>query len=136
MAFPRYDRLDYQPYFRALADRLALKDWRIEVTDEEPSDSQANLSVQPVEGRKWARLRLSEFWLRRPPEAQRLGAVHELIHVHHATEINLLKKWLSADAFAAWLMAHEYAVDGLADAIAPLMPLPSEVLDAAPAPAP
>lgn len=123
-----HDRLDYQPYFRALADRFGLKDWRIEAVDESPSSPTASLSVICIEGRKWARIRMSEDWLRDTEQAQRHDAVHELIHAHQAHEGHLLQKLLPEEKQDVWRLAHEYTTDSLADAIAPLLPLPSEIL--------
>ena len=123
------DRRDFAPYFRRLADLLALKDWRIDVLDEPPSSADSHANVHCVYGRKWARVRLSEGFLRDTGGEQRHTACHELIHCHYAMADGIAEDGLDAKQQDAFRRALEYATDGLADAIAPLMPLPSDVLD-------
>jgi hypothetical protein len=123
-----FDRLDYRPYFRALADRMGLKDWTIEVLDDSPSDSGALASIYCIEGRKVGRVRLSEDFLRDTEERRRHTAVHELAHCLHAVAMHLASRRLDAAAYGDWLLAFEYGIDATADVLAPHMPLPSFVL--------
>jgi hypothetical protein len=128
MALPTRDRLDYQPYFRAIADRLHLRDWRVEVTDDPTDSTNAEAQCVLVYGRKWIRIRLSEKFLRDDEDRQRHTTTHELLHAHHATADRIAEDKLPADTYPAYLQSLEYGIDGLADAIAPLLPLPSEIL--------
>ncbi len=124
---PKRDRLDYQPYFRVLADRLALKDWTVIIKDEAPDDGDANASVSVTYGRKRMRIYLSEGFLKDDECDQRHTACHELIHCH-LDAYGRLAEGAATDA-RPLRMLMEIAVDALADAIAPLMVLPSSVLD-------
>jgi hypothetical protein len=127
------NRTEYSPYFRELGDRFGLKDWRIDVSDEPPSNEDAIANIECVYGRKWAIIRLSDKWLADPEEEQRLYAIHELIHAHYSHADGVAEELLSKGERRAYIRALEYGVDGLANAIAPLLPLPSAILDASPA---
>ena len=115
-------RAKWLPYVRRLADILALKDWRIDVLDELPSGDGAFASIYPIVGRKWANLRMSEEFLVAPKLDQRQTIAHELVHCHFAPLLRLLEARDQYDD--AMRHALEYGVDGLADGIAPLLPLP------------
>ncbi len=127
MAFPRWDRLDYQPYFDALAQKLALKDWTVIVKDEGPDDGDAQAQSFLTYGRRRTRIYLSEGFLKDKESGQRHTACHELIHCH----LDQLERMVvdTPEMRKAARLCLELAVDALADAIAPLMPLPSQVLD-------
>jgi hypothetical protein len=115
-------RQRWAPYTRKLADILHLKDWRIDILEELPGGSDAIASCAPVAGRKYAVLRLAECFLTDPPIEQRQTLTHELLHCHFAPTMRLLE---ATDSFgAAEKLSMEYFVDGLADAIAPLLPMP------------
>lgn len=122
------ERGDYLPYFQCLANMLSLKDWGIYISDNEPDRCTSAAEVECIEGRKRALIFLSDCYLKESESEQRHVAVHELIHFHHAHQSHLMKKWLSDDAYDAYVLADEDAIDALADAIAPLMPLPSKIL--------
>ena len=115
-------RQRWAPYVRRLADLLCLRDWRIEVYEDSPSDGSAVASCQPVTGRKYAVIRLSESFLTDPKADQRHTLTHELLHCHLGPMTRLLE---ANEAMPpAVQLALEYCVDGLADAIAPLLPEP------------
>jgi hypothetical protein len=116
----RRDR--WQPYVRQLADKLCLKDWQIEISVEQPAGDNSIASVQPIYGRKYAVLRFSEGFLNDPKTEQRHTLVHELLHCHLAPLQRLLET--EEHLTHGGKMALEYCVDGLADAIAPLLPEP------------
>ncbi|MCL5292552.1 MAG: hypothetical protein M1548_08515 [Actinobacteria bacterium] len=120
-------------YVRQIADLLHLKDWRIRIEVDEAEDFDGFMAVvHPIEGRKRARLILCKEWLELSPEDQRHSIVHELVHCHLAgagdiVRLDLLKNMSqsSYDIFYGGFKRQiEYAVDGLADAVAPLLPLP------------
>ena len=121
-------RAAYQDYFRHLADLLALKDWRIEVIEEAPVNEHAMAFIECVYGRKWCQIRLSDRWLADPEDRQRQHAAHELIHAHLSAADQIADNQLPRAARPAYRLLSEFGVDGLADGIAPLLPLPSDVL--------
>jgi hypothetical protein len=119
---PPTRRERWQAYVRTIADALRLKDWEFDIVQQAPSGDDSIASVQPVYGRKLAILRLSEGFLNDSYVEQRHTLVHELIHCHAAPLQRLLESEEHMTAGAR--QAIEYCVDGLADAIAPLLPLP------------
>lgn len=124
------ERLDFEPYLRALADLLALKDWRFVIKDENPADRDAAASTCIWYGRKRATIRFSEEFLRESEENQRHTSAHELIHCHLDTLERLATREVeSGDLIRPIRLALELAVDGLADAIAPFLPLPGAILE-------
>jgi hypothetical protein len=116
------ERQRWLPYVRRIADLMMLKDWRIEISEEPPAASDACASCDPVQGRKMATLRLSSGFLEDPPDDQRQTVVHELIHCHLGHSWRLLEA--NDHMSNGSKMALEYAVDGLADAFAPFLPMP------------
>ncbi len=120
-------------YIRQLADLLGLKDWDIELLSE-PADGDLNAQVQPIIGRKCATINVCSTWWSLSLEEMRQTTAHELIHLHfanclHVVEIDLAKAGvLGSSAFRVLretcIRQQEYGVDGLATAIAPLLPLP------------
>ena len=78
--------------------------------------------MHPVEGRKYANLRLGECFLVDAAEEQRHTIVHELLHCHLGPMTRMIEAHDGMPPAA--MLALEYCVDGLADAIAPLLPLP------------
>lgn len=75
-----------------------------------------------------AELRVSCSFSQMPPEAKRHLLVHELIHCHfaaahlYADEVLEIVSMLARRAFD---LNMEMGIDGMADAIAPFMPLPN-----------
>jgi hypothetical protein len=112
----------WAPYVRQLGDLLRLRDWRIQVNEDAPGDSSAIASCAPVEGRKYAVIRLGESFLTDTAEEQRHTITHELLHCHLGPMIRMIEAHDGLPPAAK--LAMEYCVDGLADAIAPLLPLP------------
>jgi hypothetical protein len=115
-------REPWAPYVRQIADTLHLKDWEILISPQAPAGDETIASIQPIYGRKSALLRLSDGFLTDSATDQRHTLVHELIHCHAAPLQRLLESEEHMTAGAR--QAIEYCVDGLADAIAPLLPLP------------
>ena len=110
------------PYVRQLADILHLKDWRIDVYEDAPGDPNAIASCNPIDGRKYAVIRLGESFLTDTPDDQRQTLTHELMHCHLGPMARMIES--HGDFPPAAKLAMEYCVDGLADAIAPLLPMP------------
>jgi hypothetical protein len=118
------ERSSFAPYIRQLADRLGLRDWAFHILDETVLRDDSDAEVHCIEGRKLARLRLSEDFLRSDAQNQRHTLTHELIHCQLAAGVIVAEKLLSASERSLFMLSIEYGVDGLADAVAPLMPLP------------
>jgi hypothetical protein len=127
---------DLQRYVRQLADALRLRDWTIEVQDD-PCDDDAHGQIKIAYGRRQAAI-----WLSRDNvelEKVRHTVVHELIHCHLEPmrwSLNNAQEVLGSIPFGIFAGAAEdaleLAVDGLADAIAPHMPLPMRDWSAGP----
>lgn len=115
-------RKEFEPYVRLLADRLGLKDWSFEVEDYEPNNCEAIAAIHIVTGRKFAVIRFRADLLKETPQQQRHTVIHELIHAHFALVNGFVCG--GGQPGESLSLALEYAVDGLADAVAPLMPLP------------
>lgn len=115
--------LEYGFYVRDLANRLALRDWTF-VLEPEHCTPGRNAEIQPCFGRKHATLRLSNLFLQMPAGLQRHTLVHELMHCHLAELSFYIQHLAFGDALRAARIMQEMAVDGLADAMAILLPLP------------
>lgn len=124
-------------YVRLVADRLALMDWEFIVRIGEPEIAlpwglnQPVASIECVDGRKLAYLTFIESTRVQPAEEIRHTVVHELIHAHLNPACEIVRvdaKDGFSQATYELLMANfrrnvEFGVDGLADAIAPSLPL-------------
>ena len=120
-----------ETYLRYLADHLELRDWRIHLADD-PCDEPYVAEIKSVYGRKWATIYLSERWHELSPVQQRQTLVHELIHCHFRLVESLAEQAemvMPRATYRLWYTNHEhgveYAVDALAEAIAPFLDLPS-----------
>lgn len=119
-------RRRFGPYLRDLADRMHLKDWAVVLEDGPPDDRSCMASVDCVDGRKLATVLVSDHFLSDTPEEQRHTLVHELIHAHFDMASTLAFRGLDKQGRQAFRSLMEYGVDGLADALAPLLPLPGD----------
>ncbi len=124
-----WDRHEWVPYVSEIASQLWLSDWTFVITERAPDSCDADAAIECLQGRKYARLFFSEKHLRDSEQDQRHTIVHELIHCHLALAADIANQCIDGDKFPPFRLGMEYAVDGLADAIAPLMPLPSQILD-------
>jgi hypothetical protein len=116
-------------YIRRLADLMRLRDWTIELDPPLADDDSRAGHVVVIYGRK-----LAQIALRPTQDAAELRhtIVHELVHCHfepacamvHTDLEEVLGKAADQVFWHAFRRSAEYAVDGLADAIAPLMPYP------------
>jgi hypothetical protein len=120
-----------QRYFRKLADQLGLRDWDIELQQEWNDREGAGASVQCVYGRKFARIWVCDEFFTSDPEDQRATCVHELMHCHlDAMRLPFVnaKPQLMPAVYDTLYECHrdalEYATDGIAVAVARLLPLP------------
>jgi hypothetical protein len=117
-------------YLRDLADRLGLRDWRLDL-DRDPTAGGLLAHVEVTDGARWALVTLGPTWGVLPPDRQRQALVHELIHPHFqeiAEAVAHGREVLGGTAIEVVERAvrHqiEHAVDALAEAVAPLLPLP------------
>jgi hypothetical protein len=124
----RWERHEWEPYFRAIADRMGLKDWDVDLTDHPPTRGTSNAECYCVFGRKVIQFWLSEDFLRDPEWHQRLTVVHELLHAHYAMADEIAEDGLDPKVHFAYRQALEHGVDGIAKPFSALLPLPSEIL--------
>jgi hypothetical protein len=117
-------------YLADLRDRMGLRDWTVRLEHGPAEDGDCMASVRPIEGRRHATVWLSRSWADLTADAKRHALVHELLHCHHAPAADVVRlacgRTMGQPAydvlFSAFRNAEEYAVDGLADVLAPLMP--------------
>lgn len=117
-------------YLRAVADRMGLRDWRIDVSLT-PAGEEYQAAIQCTGEKRVAVVRLAHDFRKLDPEEQRHALVHELVHVHfHGSvrALHALKVLVGEPAFHVAAEAHELAeeqaVDALAWVIASGMPMP------------
>ena len=130
MTDPR--RQAWVPYIREIADRLRLRDWTIDLSDEGTDRDGVSALVCVADQRKFARLYLGDDFLDMTPDEQRHCLAHELLHCHFGWATNWARQRLADPEREPFERLHEIGIDGLADAIAPLMPLPDVNGKAAP----
>jgi hypothetical protein len=122
-------------YLRALASLLRLKDWDIRLDRGDPESNSAWASNSLTFGRRRATVRMHSALLNEAPEDQREACIHELLHCHFdplddamGDALDLLgddkATKLARDVYNR---QREHALDHIATAIAPLLPLPGEV---------
>jgi hypothetical protein len=127
------ERTILETYIRTRADELGLRDWTLFLDDEElnPEDRLARATL--TWGRKHSKIAVCEMFRRLTPEQQRETIIHELVHLHFVSSIHVISDDLQEChclpdtvhglIYKAFEHQHEYAVDGLAEAIAPKFPL-------------
>jgi hypothetical protein len=120
-----------EAYVELLKVILRLSDWTIELSRVQAAADEA-ANIEAVYGQKRAVMCLGPTFLNLSIEDQRQTVVHELIHCHLQAATDVVRRTndyaLSEEgAEIAWIgfMGEvEYATDGLADAVAPFLPLP------------
>lgn len=120
----------WQGYLRQLADLLHLRDWDVRL-QEVPCADHLQASVELIYGRKVARVWLCHDWDGLDAHLQRQTMIHELLHLHinpikhvyEGIQRDRSKGWLAL-GYTALVEQLEYAVDGIATAIADHYPLP------------
>lgn len=123
-------------YIRQVADLMGLAHWDVYLAAK-PAPKDAWASVHPVDGRQVAPIYVCRGWWDRSLEDRRNDIVHELIHVIHRDQTDLIRLGLADSGylpekayrllFSGFRQATEVMVDHLASVIAPSMPLMSEV---------
>ena len=124
------DRKELAKYVRWLANELGLRDWTITIHYGGISEDEFAV-CSPTFGRKGADISLCEDFRDMEPVVQRHTLIHELLHCVFAQEQEFIRKdtkdifgltvW--EVFFAAYTSMHEYAIDGVTDAIEAKYPL-------------
>lgn len=116
-----------EPWMGKIASLMGLSHWSIFRSPERPDGENTIASVQPVYGRYYAVLRLSDGFLdRESPSDQRNTIVHECLHIHLAQLQRIAEENIPESVFPQFRLALEYAVDGMAKAWSEHMPLPPQ----------
>ena len=113
-----------QTYIWKIRDMLGLQGWDIFLTLAHSTDD-ANASVHPIYGRYTAGISVNKNWFNYPLEVQRNTIIHELLHVVHHRQTEVIRTTKQRDE--VWITFNretEYMVDHLATAIEDLFPLP------------
>lgn len=124
------DRLT--PWFCEMANLLHLNHWHLTVPIEaRPESPDYAASCERIYGQNRAKIYLSDGFLADTPENQRVTYVHELLHCHFRAIVeardgleDLLGKPANLVFVDRMRSAEEWAVDAIAGAIAPFLPLP------------
>lgn len=119
-------------YIATIGKMLGLCDWKVILRPDEPDSKDHAASISCVYGRRVANLWLSHGFEHLEPAEQRQILVHELLHVHFDSMTTLIEQALppalGAPAYgvfdAAYRERAEHAVDAIAEAVAPVFPLP------------
>lgn len=122
------------PYLRAVADRMGLRDWTLQVTPGPPSTPREGVNTMATV-EKWFGRRIAEFSFRdditgESPESVRHIIVHEMTHLPFEPIGHYLDRTVrdligvhAYDPFVeAHRLLHEEAIDHLAEVIAAFMP--------------
>lgn len=116
-------------YVFLVASKMKLKDWDFDIDESPPDTDNAAAAIRCVPGRKYAVIRVAVDFFQEKPQQQRHSITHELIHCHMSMAHNYIDGLLDSGDLTcthreAFMFNLEYGVDGMADAIAPFMPLP------------
>lgn len=125
---------DVDTYIRRLADLMGLQRWDVYVSVK-PSRKDALATVDPVQGRAVASVRIARDFHACSTADQVNTLVHELIHLIHRDQTDIIRvataggEVLGTQAtydllWSTVKLATEVMVDHLAAIIAPTMPLP------------
>ena len=126
------DRKSMAGYVTVLQEQLRLRDWDIKVNFDEEGSDDAYADITPHLNQKRAEIRFGDAFFELDPVGVRHTLVHELLHCHlfyvHDTAESVFRATIrtkAADIAAITLNAEvERATDAIADAMAPLVPLP------------
>lgn len=117
-------------YVSELKSMLRLADWNIEIDWKRPSEKKTYATIDPIEGQKFAIMRIGENFHNLTSYEQSQTIIHELIHCHLEPLTNFsenvvkqVARGKSRNLAMYTLNLHnEYATDGLADAFVTLLP--------------
>jgi hypothetical protein len=119
-------------WLRDAADRLGLRDWVVEVSDD-PCEEGSYATVTCTSGARHATVKLAADFHDEPLPLQRQVLVHELLHCHLDALSSIVTEDLDGQVAPAVLgvvsssfeRQLEFATDAIAVAIAPSFPLPT-----------
>ena len=113
-----------QEYINTLAAMLDLNHWDIFLTHASAKDD-CNASIHPVYGRHVAALSVNKGWFSYSREVQRNTILHELLHVVHNRQTEVIRTTSQVNAvWTTFERETELMVDGLANALERFFPLP------------
>ena len=125
-------RVQLEEYLKELSLLMKLTDWDIRIDWARKADNDNLAEIIATYGQKRAVLRLGRKFLRDTAGDQRHTLVHELVHCHISNIMDLV--WTTHDQVLtnkqakmlepSFELSMETTVDGIADALAPMMPLP------------
>lgn len=118
------------------AEWLKLTNWEVIVLDEPPEVPKALLSIEPVEGRYIANLRVSNQFYDCAPLEKSNCIVHELLHLPQdkiRNNLRYITKNMSQDmkelAYDLITLELEYNTDWLAGVLSKSFPIPKSLKD-------
>jgi len=120
-------------YIAKLKSMMGLRDWTIHIQHDRPDNPNFAADVYVYPGRRSANIRFDDDWGNADPEDFRETCVHELLHCHInpiRTPIDNLDstigKMVYVPLYAEVTDRIELAIDAIAAALAPHLPLPGE----------
>jgi len=120
-------------YLRILKDMMGLRDWEIRVVHEPTKREDHAATIETWYGSQTASIWFARNWAEGTPEELRETCVHELVHCHinpiRVSVENIQEnvgQMMYIPLYADITNRLEYAVDGIASAWAPHLPLPGE----------
>lgn len=117
-----------QQYIWDIRDRLDMSYWDIYLT-QAPAADDCNASIHPIYGRHSAGLSVNKNWFDFSPEVQRNTIVHEILHVVHNRQTEMIRTTRQqGGVWAAFERETELMVDHLANAIDQFFPLPPKTV--------
>ncbi len=114
-----------QSYINTIAEMFDLGHWDIFLAHA-ASEDDCNASIHAVYGRHTAALAVNKDWFTYPLEKQRNTIIHEVLHIVHNRQTEVIRT--TAQAQAVWTTFEretELMVDGLTNSIERFFPLPS-----------
>lgn len=120
-------------YILEVARWLELRDWTWTLMHDPLEEKWAVAKVTPTYGRKLATIEFCKDFADLSPEVQRHTIVHELVHCHFDPACSIMRHGLTKTAmrqrtydvlWESYTQQVEFAVDGIASALARHLPLP------------
>lgn len=135
---------ELRDYLRFMANEMGLRDWTVTLSSDRPDNGNHAADVVCLYGRKYLTVRLTQGFENYSLEEQRHWITHELVHAHLWAldfTLNNIRDHLPSAAFdvlkGCFDDGIEFAVDAIAEIVAPHMALPvKKTRKAKPAPAP
>lgn len=110
-------------YIRVIADMYGLKDWVLEMGNDEPTNGGLASVYLPL-GRKLGYMRVSQAFITSCPSDQRWAILHELTHCHNSLQYLFGINNLDEVHKENYKVLMEYGIDSISQAISQFYPLP------------